>query len=134
MDKRNRHGDDEDEMAFGPIPGPVGMAGAVGNPPAPPPRDPDHLICLRGPCRYYWHVVTMANEGNPEDTWEHLGIPAPRSHSHICLVNPGMEFEFTGDHVFACSRWDPQSEGELAQLTKRREAYLKHHPEHRDDD
>jgi hypothetical protein len=131
MEKRARDDDEpeDDDIPFAPIPGFEGLGGAVGDPQAVPPRTPEHLVCMRGPCRHYWHVVTMAQEGNPEDTWEHLGIEAPRAHHYVCLVNPGMETEFTDDTVYECSRWEPMTEGELVQLGKRRRSFYQRHPE-----
>jgi len=100
------------------------MAAAMMGQPAPvPSRTPEHFICLRGPCRHYWALVTMAQEGNPEETWAHLGIAAPRQHRHTCLVNPGFETDFGDDNAYECNKWDPMGESELFQLKARRDAY-----------
>jgi len=129
---------DESEEEFTPGAIPVSPDGGIdgdmasamlGQPAAVPARTPEHFVCLRGPCRHYWHLVTMAQEGNPEETWKHLGIDAPRQHHHTCLVNPGFETSFADDNAFECSRWDPVLEDELVQLRARRENYYKQHPE-----
>jgi hypothetical protein len=67
----------------------------------------------------------MAQEGNPEDTWKHLGIDAPRHHHHICLVNPGLETAFADDNAYECSRWDPMEPTDLVRLERRRQRYHK---------
>ena len=133
MEKHTRF-DDSDvadrEDDFDPPIGGPGMFEAVGQPIQVPPRHPDYFVCLRGPCRHYWHLVTMANIGNPAETFEALGIPVPRKHNHVCLVNPGMETTIGNDNVFECSRWEPQSTSDLIQIRVRREAYFDKHPEH----
>ena len=65
----------------------------------------------------------MAQEGNPEDTWDYLGIDPPRRHHYICLVNPGFETAFDDDNAYECSRWDPWEPEELVQIDLRRERY-----------
>jgi hypothetical protein len=86
-------------------------------------------MCAKGPCRHYWRLVTLADSGNPAGTWEALGIPEPRQHTHVCLVNPGMETDLGDDFVFECSRWDPIIPADLHQLEARRKKYLDAHPE-----
>lgn len=135
MEKDSRHFDEPDEFLIPETPmapdgGPVAGYG-LGQPAPVPERHPDNFICLRGPCRHYWHLVTMAQEGNPSDTWEHLKIPAPREHHHTCLVNPGFETAFSDDCAFECNRWVPLSENELVQIKRRRDEYFARHPEHR---
>lgn len=66
--------------------------------------------------------------GNPHGTWEALGIPTPRRHNHVCLRS-FEEFDFSDDHVFECSQWDPMQPLEIALRKTRREAYLSAHPE-----
>lgn len=112
---------------------PLGIGGpgmAIGQPEPVPPRTPDHFVCMRGPCRHYWHVVTMAHAGNPESTWKELGIPAPRKHNHVCLRGI-EEMELEEDNVFECSLWDPMDEKDLVKLRTRREVYYRKHPEHK---
>lgn len=90
-------------------------------------------VCVRGPCRYYWHVVTDFPAGNPESTWDgklidpKTGLPVtkPQQHNHSCLVQPGLEMDMTEDVIFACNRWDPvdpQSD-EALEREARRELY-----------
>jgi hypothetical protein len=93
-----------------------------------PPRHPDHFVCLRGPCRHYWHLVTMAKAGNPQETWEALGLPAPRKHHHVCRID---NTSFEDDNAFECSLWDPMDPDDLVQLRTRRERYFADHPEHK---
>jgi len=140
MDKNSRHDHDEDEGGGGFAALPIGpdggidaelAAGMIGQPAAVPDRTPEHFICMRGPCKHYWHLVTMAQEGNPSSTWEHLGIAAPRQHHHTCTVNPGFETDFGDDNAFKCNRWDPLIDTELVQIKTRRELYYAAHPEHR---
>ncbi len=98
--------------------------------PIPPPAvTPENFVCLRGPCRHYWHMITMAGEGNPEGTWAALGLSKPRQHNHTCLVNPGMETNLNDDCVYECSQWDPYSPAELMTLRSRRKAYFDRNPE-----
>jgi hypothetical protein len=140
VEKNSRH-DDQPEDTFSPSPIPAGPDGGIdadvaasmlGQPTAVPERSPEHFVCMRGPCRHYWHLVTMAQEGNPEETWEHLGIPAPRQHHHTCLVNPGFETDFGDDNAYKCSKWDPMLDSELVELKRRRDSYYDTHPEHKD--
>jgi hypothetical protein len=73
----------------------------------------------------------MSGAGNPAELWEQLGIPEPRKHWHLCLVNPGYETSFEDDNAFECNRWDPIEKHELIQIRTRRERYYEEHPEHR---
>lgn len=123
---------DEEEESYNPPALPVGPDGGIdgelasamiGQPAGVPARTPANFICLRGPCQHYWHLVTMAQEGNPEATWAHLGIEAPRQHHHTCLINPGAETDFGDDNAYECSKWDPVEESELVALQKRRDSY-----------
>lgn len=125
MEKRVRPsaelGDKSELPSRVPQGGPLPLA-----PPEPvPERTPENLICLRGPCRHYWYLKTMAQAGNPQGTWEALNIPSPRKHHHICLVQPGVETEFEGDNCFDCSRWDPLTKREKNRLSKRRGSHEK---------
>lgn len=102
-----------------------GIAPGFGlEPPAPVPAlSPESCICLRGPCRHYWHMVTTVESGNPVSTWAALGIAAPRQHNRVCLLNQGMETDWTDDCVFECNKWDPALRSDLVQLDARRRAY-----------
>lgn len=103
--------------------GGIAMGFAVESPRAPPAVTAENFVCLRGPCRHYWHMVTMSGAGNPEGTWAALGLSEPRQHHHTCLVNPGMETSINDDCVFVCNRWDPIAPHDLVQLNTRRRAY-----------
>ena len=127
---------------FEPSPIPIAPDGgimpgfALQRPSALPAATPETFVCLRGPCRHYWHLVTDIDAGNPDDTWDgSLTDPAtgepvkrPRQHNHTCLVNPGMETDLTGDHAYECNKWDPQLHAELVQLDTRRRTYYATHP------
>lgn len=104
--------------------------GPIGDPEPVPERHPDNFVCLRGPCKHYWNLETMAHAGNPKETWEHLGIPVPRQHHHICLRGID-EMNMEEDNVFSCSLWEPLLDVEVSQLRDRREAYYQQHPEYR---
>lgn len=130
MEKYSRHSENENTenediiagggVAFGPDGTPMG---GIGQPEPVPPRTEEHFVCLRGPCRHYWHLVTMVQAGNPAGTWEELGIEAPRQHHHTCMVNPAFETSFEDDNVFDCNKWDPYTETELVQIRNRRDEY-----------
>lgn len=114
---------------FSPAAVPVAPDGGIApgyglEPPAPiPSMTPENSMCLKGPCRYYWHLVTPFDAENPESTWEELGLRAPRQHNHTCLLNPGMETDLTESIAFECSRWDPIPKHDLVQIEARRRAY-----------
>jgi hypothetical protein len=108
--------------------GPVPGAG-IGQPAPTPKATADNCVCLRGPCRHYWHLVTTFPSGNPGETWEALEIDEPRQHHHLCLVHEGLETDLTDDCVFECSRWDPNSDDD--QRDSDREKYYAAHPDHR---
>ncbi len=97
----------------------------IGQPTPVPARTPGNFVCLRGPCRHYWHLVTMAQAGNPADTWEALGIPEPRKHHHVCLLSKETEFE--DDNAFECNKWDPIDPLDLFQIKRRRTEWEKIH-------
>mgnify|MGYP001583113780 CR=1 FL=1 len=102
---------------FAPKPGPVGP------PPPLPAATPDTFLCLRGPCRHHWELVTHLEAGNPALTWDpEIGlkdengqpVAQPKQHSRTCLVQAGTETDLTEDVVYACSRWDPDVRASLA--------------------
>lgn len=123
-------------LPLGPDGRPDGSAG-IGAPTPIPPATVDNFVCLRGPCRYYWELVTHVETGNPAETWEALGLEPPRQINRVCLVNPGHETELTDDNVYACNRWDPEDGDQWRERERRRELWYSAHPEHRpteDDD
>lgn len=106
----------------------------VGNTAVIPDWTPENTMCLRGPCRHYWHLVTMTEAGNPEGTWEELGIKEPQQHSHTCLVQLGIETDLGENCVFECSKWEPLTHVERDSIDIIRKEYFDEHPEHRDDE
>lgn len=116
-------------------------AGFVGEAPAVPNATPDNMICLRGPCRHYFELETFIASGNTKSTWDPetglkdplTGEPVrmPRQTTRSCTAELGIETDLTDDCVYACNRWSPLTPRELKAEAKRREKYLKIHPEHR---
>lgn len=80
--------------------------------PVPPVED---MVCLRGPCRHYWHLVTLGPDGDPD------GL---RQHHHTCLVQPGRETDLGDDFVYECSRWDPVDQDDKFFMEERRAPFL----------
>ena len=111
----------------------------VGQPAAVPAATPENFICLRGPCRHYWHLETFMASGNPKGTWGPGGlkdadgkpIRVPRQINRTCLAHPGTETELTEDCVYECNKWSPLTPGELGDREKRAEKYYKINPSHR---
>jgi hypothetical protein len=79
----------------------------IAPPSAAPAATPENFICLRGPCRHHWKIETTSSAGNPEGTFEALGVREPRQIHYICLVHPGLETDLTDDCAYTCTRWDP---------------------------
>jgi hypothetical protein len=92
--------------------------------PAPPEATPDAFVCLRGPCRHYWHLETFAGAGNPKGTFENLGLREPRQINRTCIANPGHETDLTEDCVYECNLWDPLSPDQLDAIEARRRRYF----------
>lgn len=119
------------------------VPGPIGNPAPVDAATPENFICLRGPCRHYWELKSFMASGNPQETWDPvLGlkdpltgkpVTVPRQISRSCTAHPGTETDITEDCVYDCSRWSPLTEREVRKNpdNKRREKYLKLHPEHR---
>lgn len=84
---------------------------------------PENTICLRGPCRHFWQLVSTAPMGNPKGTFEELGLREPRQYSYACLTHPGTETDLGEDVIYECSRWDPMTNRELVRLRRRRDDY-----------
>jgi len=117
----------DDSTRRGPLPGELPHDGFV--PPQMvhyplPERTPENFVCVRGPCRHYWHLVTDAHVGNVIGTFEDLGREVPKLHHHVCLLSQ-QETEFEEDIAYECSRWDPLEPKELLQIQKRRDRYHK---------
>lgn len=97
---------------------------APGYAPIEPSAPPVVSECEKGPCRHFWLITAGAGEGNPEDTWVHLGIERPVAHVQTCTAHPGTETELSRDEpIYSCNRWDPIEPIELIKLEKRRQVY-----------
>jgi hypothetical protein len=112
------------------LPYPPGAEPGIQPPPPLAPATPDDMACMRGPCRYFWSIRTNIDHGNAAGTFEHLGIDEPQLETMRCTIQSGVDFDMEETNIFACSRWDPMPQDELIQITKRRDNYYKHHPEH----
>lgn len=113
--------------------------GLLGLPPSVPAATPATFVCLRGPCRYYWELVTFMAAGNPSGTFGEGGlvdpvtgktVSIPRQINRTCLVHAGTETELTEDTVYDCNLWDPIVPAERLLRDKNRERYWKRFPEH----
>lgn len=133
-DSKHHEAEDFEEDDLPAVPVVMTPEGPMPLPVAPPPpvpdRHPDNFICLRGPCRHYWKLVTMAGEGNPVGTFQ---VVKKQIH-HTCLINPGFETSFADDNAYECNLWDPTTPDQLVALSRRREDYFKQHPEHRENE
>lgn len=116
--------------------GPIGVApdgGMVPNamPRDAPARDRTTLLCMAGPCRFYWQVTSPVDALNPDESWADLkdpdtGLPLrkPRQFTRSCLTHPGTETQLTADSlVEECNRWDPLTEEEINERETRRNLY-----------
>jgi hypothetical protein len=132
------------DVELGPLPvapdGGIAAGAAIGMPPPVPEATPQQFVCLRGPCRHYWELVTDMGSGNPASTWDpinglkdELGQPLqiPRQINRSCLAQLGMETELTDDCVFDCNRWDPLSRSEIRKLERRRRRHFRRFPGHK---
>lgn len=93
---------------------------SLGDPEPVPERTPENLICLNGPCRYFWSMETMGHSGNPASYWRELGVAPPRQRHLSCLRDPSGETDFTDDNVYTCNQWDPMTREETVALLERR--------------
>jgi hypothetical protein len=110
--------------APGPDGGPMMGFAPAGEP--PPPFEPSHCPCLRGPCRHLHQVFVHFEHGN-------LGTleRQPRERKLMCRAQHGVFLELSGDApVLDCSLWDPADAAELAALELRRRRYFAAHPDH----
>lgn len=87
-----------------------------------PAATPENFVCMRGPCRHYWRLVSDAHLGNPEETLVEIGIKGQQVH-HTCTVNPGTETSFADNVAYECSRWDPMTPREIKKIASRRKAF-----------
>jgi len=84
--------------------------GFATNGPSLPVLTRETTICLRGPCRHYWEMKVEADAGNPDGTWEHLGVAKPCHMIRTCLANPGYETDLADTAVLECNRWSPSEQ------------------------
>jgi hypothetical protein len=85
-----------------------------------PPADPEHFVCLRGPCRHYTEIVSLSDAESKIPGFVTTQI------NRYCGVVRGVIIDLTEDNVFSCSRWDPEeADGGISQ---RRASYFKEHP------
>jgi len=115
--------------SWGPVHDGKPNPGAVNFEPTPArPFTPQHVACLRGPCRHYFSAVSHFDVGNPADTFEAGKEPTQRH--HMCTAAPGVYMELTADSpVYECNRWSPMSRHELAQELLMREEFYRENPE-----
>lgn len=122
---------DEGEAAIipvGPDGAPLPMAENY-EPEFGPPHTAEYCPCERD-CRHYLHAESHFEHGNAAgslpDGYE------PREHHRLCMVQPGVYLELTGDSpVLDCNRWEPLQRHEIALLEIAREDYYMQHPKHR---
>ena len=68
----------------------------------------DTLICLRGPCKHYVQLTTMADvvQGIADHTLKQI--------ERFCAVIQGDAIDLTDQCVFDCSHWHPEDERLIA--------------------
>lgn len=89
-------------------------------PPPIPPASPEEFVCLRGPCRHYIELESLAEVEVKIEGYQ------PVQKNRYCRVIPGVYLDLTEDSVFGCNRWDPEESD--AGLAQRRKNYLDLHP------
>lgn len=94
-------------------------AGPVGLPRPLPQARPEDFVCLRGPCRHYVEIGSLADVEDRVDIADYR----PMQINRMCRVIPGIQIDLTDDAVLDCNRWDPEDD-DLA-LMARRVAFLK---------
>jgi len=103
-------------FAAGPDGAPM-LAGFLEVGPPIPQATPNTFLCLRGPCRYYLEIHSMAD-------METRGLDKPpKQINRHCRVIPGIDFDLTDDCVYACSDWDPLEPKAIAEREARRDRY-----------
>lgn len=55
------------------------------------------MVCMRGPCQYYWTMITRLKAG---------GTKVFKKHSQACLDD--MNMDLNEENIYACSHWWPQ--------------------------
>jgi hypothetical protein len=82
----------------------------------------ENFVCLRGPCRFFLQLNSIAEVDAP--TLDHQ----PEQINRFCRAIPGIEIDLTDDNVFACTGWDPDLSPERGYREDRRVAYLNANP------
>lgn len=133
-DKHRKIGNEYDDVELPGLPiapdGGIAPGFGIAPPPPEPPATPENFVCLRGPCRHYWQMETRFAAGNPEGTFEELGLAPPRAIHRTCLRGHA-ETELQEVTVVSCDAWDPKLPVELAERKRRRDLYYERHPGHR---
>jgi hypothetical protein len=93
----------------------MGPPPAVGQ--APPEPSADELLCIHGPCRYYWELETNFNAGNPEGTFE--PGKEPRLTRRWCIRCPQDTTDLKGAAVYSCTEYEPMTTAELQERKRR---------------
>ena len=136
-DKTHELGSEYDEAEVGGVLA-IGAGGGiaaspVGEPPPTLPATPEHFVCLQGPCKHYWKLVTPFDAGNPASTWKALGREPPKKTHHTCLVNPGHETSFGETVALECNLHTPLLAADLRERTSKLISYYRAFPEHHPD-
>jgi hypothetical protein len=108
------------EPQVSPVPGPDGgpvVSGYLGEAPPVPKAGAHTLLCLSGPCKYYfeWHTRADVDTRGLEQE--------PRQLNRVCTAIPGVHNDLTDDCVYVCNRWDPLTRAEVRALEGRRNQY-----------
>lgn len=82
----------------GGVTAPVGPATPI------PKADETNLVCLRGPCKYYFEVKKRVPHGNPVGTF--TPETEPRQTTRICLK---ANADLTDEAIYDCNAWLPIS-------------------------
>lgn len=99
--------------------------GPIGEVLAPdlPPLNEDTFVCLRGPCRFYWEVVSDANLGNVEGSLPD-GFKGQFVNRFCTRLSGDADPSLFEQRIYECSEWDPQDGNEARRREKRREKYF----------
>lgn len=94
--------------------------GFVGQPEPEEEATHDTLVCLRGPCRYYWELETKANvHANGLES-----VFKGRMMNRFCLRHTGdADPSIGGESIYACNQWHPLTAADLAALERDRADY-----------
>ena len=100
-EKSSRPSDKYEDFSVAPIviaeDGGPAAVGSVTETPLVPKIAPDNFQCIIGPCRHYWHLITLGPDGGS----------VLKQHSHTCMVSSARENDLGDDCVFECNLYDP---------------------------